>query len=75
MTHYTWRALDALPTLHQSHTDNLKVDPGTQERGWNEDGDERWWLSRMTEADGEHCDHHVTCERLVKGRWVTVYER
>lgn len=51
--------LKALPTLQQSHTDNLKKDTGN----------ERVWLSRMTVADGMAYNHQVTVEVFSNGKW------
>lgn len=54
--------LQALPTLQQSHTDNLKKDTGK----------ERVWLSRMTVADGMPYNNQVTVEVYSNGKWNTV---
>lgn len=51
--------LQALPTLKQSHTDNLKKDTGK----------ERVWLSRMTVADGMPYNNQVTVEVYSNGKW------
>ncbi len=81
---YTLAELEALPTLSQGHTDDLKV----------ETENTRVWLSRMTVEDGEPYNNKVTIEKLKGGyistsreayqkrgargrwespRWVTVY--
>lgn len=60
---YSRSELAALPTLAVGQADDLKIDNG--------DG-VRVWLSRMTRADGEHCNHHVSVERFDGERWVTV---
>lgn len=56
--HLDYYDLQALPTLSQGHTADLKIDTGTL----------RVWLSRMTIADGEL--EPVQIERLRDGRWV-----
>ena len=48
----TLSMLNALPTLSQGHTDNLKF----------EDHNTRIWLSRMTKEDGMPYDNQVTVE-------------
>jgi hypothetical protein len=63
MRRYTLPELEALPTIHAGHTDDLKVETAT----------ERLWLSRCTVADGEPCNNKVTVEQLTEsGRWVQV---
>jgi len=57
---YTQQELAAMPTLHQGHFANLKVDTG----------EIRIWLSRCTIADGEL--DPVSVEKLVNGCWVDV---
>ena len=59
---FTVEELHEMPTLHQGHFGNLKFD----------DGKVRYWLSRMTKADGEKFP--VQVERLQNGNWVTVHE-
>lgn len=59
-----WRVLDAVPTIHQGYTADLKIETGHQ----------RVWLERTTTADGEHCDHHVTVETNYGRGWVTTSE-
>ncbi|ULO07141.1 hypothetical protein H1230_30100 [Paenibacillus sp. 19GGS1-52] len=59
---YSLAELKALPTLQQSHTDNLKKDTGN----------ERIWLSRMTVGDGMHYNNQVTVEVYTNGKWNTV---
>jgi len=62
MRRYTLAELQAMPTLHVGHTDDLKV------RG---DG-VRVWLSRLTEAD-EAVTNEVTVQRLgPDGLWSNV---
>jgi len=61
----TLAELEARPTLHSGHFDNLKA----------EGADYRVWLSRMTVADGMPYNNQVTLERLIKGRWQTVETR
>jgi hypothetical protein len=62
--HFTAAELEEMETLWQGHTDNLKYD----------DGETRYWLSRMTVADGMPYDNAVTVETLTDGRWITVAE-
>lgn len=57
---YDVEDLRRLPTLHQGHASDLKIDTGTT----------RVWLSRMGLADGE--TQPVQVERLVDGRWVDI---
>lgn len=59
---YTVRYLASLPTLHEGHFENLKI----------ETPKERVWLSRMTIEDGMPYNNEVTIEYKVKGDWVTV---
>jgi hypothetical protein len=54
---YTLKELEALPTLSQGQTDDLKVESPTQ----------RVWLSRMTIEDGEPYNNKVTVEKLKGG--------
>ncbi len=58
---YSKEELDAMPTLAEGQAHDLKVDEG----GF------RWWLSRMTEEDGEECAVYV--EARIGGRWVDVH--
>lgn len=64
MEKYTLAELEAMPTIHSGHFDNLKFD----------DGKNRVWLSRMTVADGMPYDNQVTVEKLIDGNWKTVRE-
>ncbi|WP_379143644.1 hypothetical protein [Paenibacillus sp. sgz500992] len=59
---YSLGELKALPTLRQSHTDELKV----------EIGNERIWLSRMTVSDGMLYNNQVTVEVYTNGKWNTI---
>lgn len=61
---YSASELKRMPTLHQGHYDNLKLDTGTQ----------RVWLSRMTVADGAEADNMVRIEELRDGSWRKVEE-
>lgn len=54
---YTLAELEALPTLSQGHTDDLKI----------ETENTRVWLSRMTVEDGEPYNNKVTVEKLKGG--------
>lgn len=56
--------LQAMPTLHVGHTDDLKIETPTK----------RIWLSRLTIEDGMPYNNQVTEEKLhaVTGSWVTV---
>lgn len=60
---YSVSELEAMPTLHQGHTDDCKYD----------DGKVRIWHSRMTKEDGMPYDHQVTEEHFHpdSGRWET----
>ncbi|GGG06267.1 hypothetical protein GCM10010912_58600 [Paenibacillus albidus] len=58
---FTLGDLKALPTLQQSHTDELKLDTGN----------DRIWLSRMTVADGMAYNNQVTVEVYTNGKWST----
>ena len=53
--------LEALPTLSQGQTCDLKIE--TERR--------RVWLSRGGVEDGEPYARTVTVERLIGGRWIT----
>lgn len=61
-TYYRLKELQALPTLHEGHYDNLKV----------ETDDSRVWLSRLGTADGMSCDNQVTVEHWRNYKWTTV---
>lgn len=61
---YTAEELEAIPTIHSGHFDNLKV----------QTEDTRVWLSRMTVEDGMPYNNQVTVEKLEDGLWVTVEE-
>ena len=58
---YTKSELEDMPTISSGHTANLKVE------GEVDGIPTRWWLSRMTVADGE--THAVQVEQLIEGRW------
>jgi hypothetical protein len=63
----TLAELRELPVLSQGATDDLKVE-------WSDGTDSyRTWLSRMTVEDGVEWDDEVTVERLIEGRWTSVY--
>lgn len=69
---YTLAELQAMPTLHSGHFDNLKVDQYVGTRP-----ELRVWLSRMTVEDGAPCNNEVTVEVYTMTRkdgwnWVTV---
>lgn len=55
------KELEALTTLKQGHTDDLKIESDLC----------RIWLSRLTVEDGQPYDNQVTIELLVAGKWVT----
>lgn len=59
---YTVQYLASLPTLHEGHFDNLKIETPTK----------RVWLSRMRIEDGMPYNNEVTVEQKIKGDWVTV---
>jgi hypothetical protein len=56
--------LEAMPTISQGHTGNLKFDNGRV----------RIWLERVGVDDGMPYDNGVIIEHLRNGRWVTVEE-
>jgi len=65
MRKYTLRELQAMETISQGHTDDLKI----------KTEDTKVWLSRMTIEDGMPYNNMVTVEKLTNdGRWVTVEE-
>jgi len=64
MRKYTLRELQAMETISQGHTDDLKI----------KTEDTKVWLSRMTIEDGMPYNNMVTVEKLVDGRWVKVEE-
>ena len=70
MERYTLDELEAMPTLSQGHTCNLKVD----------DGQTRVWLFRGCVGDffpatEDESDYPlVTVEELTSGRWETTLE-
>lgn len=64
MRKYTLRELQAMETLSQGHTDNLKI----------KTEDTKVWLSRMTVEDGMPYNNMVTVEKLIDGRWVKIEE-
>lgn len=59
---YTVQYLASLPTLHEGHFDNLKIETPKQ----------RVWLSRLTVEDGVPYNNEVTVQQKIKGDWVTV---
>lgn len=61
---YTLEEIEAMPTIRQSQTDDLKV----------ETFNTRTWVSRLTVEDGFPYDNQVTEEALVGGNWITVDE-
>lgn len=67
---YTLSELEAMPTISQGHTDNLKIE--TEIEGVKY----RIWLSRMTVEDGMPYNNQVTVEKLnpAPGNWETVEE-
>jgi len=65
MRKYTLRELQAMETISQGHTDNLKIKTENT----------KVWLSRMTVEDGMPYNNMVTIEKLTNdGRWETVEE-
>lgn len=62
---YSPQHLDALPTIKQGHFDNLKLE---YQPVPHEPAKYRYWLSRLTTADGE--THAVHVEQLnLDGEW------
>ncbi len=78
---YTLKQLEALPTLHQGHTDDLKIET---HKGYpfKESKGVRVWLSRLTVEDGQPYNNQVTVEeyreKKISGfdswQWVTVQQ-
>ena len=64
MKRYTLRELQAMKTILQGHTDNLKI----------ETDNTKVWLSRMTVEDGMPYNNMVTVEKLINGKWETIEE-
>lgn len=64
MKKYTLRELQAMETIEQGHTDNLKI----------KTEDTKVWLSRMTVEDGMPYNNMVTVEKLINGKWETIEE-
>lgn len=65
MRKYTLRELQAMETISQGHTDNLKI----------KTEDTKVWLSRMTVEDGMPYNNMVTIEKLTNdGRWEIIEE-
>lgn len=63
---FTKGELAGMPTISSAHSADLKVEDTV-------DGiPTRWWLSRMTVADGE--THAVHVEQLLGGRWEDVHK-
>jgi hypothetical protein len=56
---YSLQQLKALPTIGDSHFDNLKVETEVM----------RVWLSRCDVTDGEPYPNKVTIEERVNGSW------
>jgi hypothetical protein len=58
--YFTTAELQALPTLSQGHTDDLKMETTAR----------RVWLSRLTKADGQPYDNQITIEaKNEDGSW------
>ena len=65
MRKYTLRELQAMETISQGHTDDLKI----------KSEDIKVWLSRMTIEDGMPYNNMVTIEKLTNdGRWEIIEE-
>ena len=65
MRKYTLRELQAMETISQGHTDNLKIKTENM----------KVWLSRMTIEDGMAANNMVTIEKLTNdGRWEIIEE-
>lgn len=62
----TLEELEALPTLSESHTADLKFEQANCT--------ERVWLERVGIAEGEWCNNKVTVEFLINGNWITIKE-
>jgi len=61
---YTLKQLQQRKTLCTAQSCNLKIETATM----------RVWLSRCSVEDGKPYNNKVSVEKLVKGRWVTVYQ-
>ena len=59
---YTLAELQALPTIEQAWTGNLKVQTNSK----------RIWLSRMTIEDGADYNNQVTIETYTNGSWAPI---
>ena len=59
---YTLAELQALPTIEQASTGNLKVKAPKK----------RVWLSQMTVADGAPYNNQVTIETYANGSWAPI---
>lgn len=60
---YSLSQLETLPTLHQGHSDDLKINTLTR----------RVWLSRLTVEDGMPYNNQVTVEVLTnEGSWMAL---
>ena len=59
---YTLAELEALPTIEQAWTGDLKAKAPKK----------RVWLSRMTVADGAPYDNQVTIETYTNGSWAPI---
>lgn len=64
MKRLTRAKLEALPTLAQDQTNDLKVETART----------RVWLSRCSIKDGEPYNHKVTVEVFRKGKWSILEE-
>ena len=65
MRKYTLRELQAMETISQGHTDDLKI----------KSEDIKVWLYRMTIEDGMPYNNMVTIEKLTNdGRWEIIEE-
>lgn len=62
MKRYTLSELNAMPTIGNGHTENLKLE---------QDG-VRVWLSRLDKSDGMPYDNQVTVEKKVDGQWTNI---
>lgn len=61
---FSLKQINAIPTISEGHTDDLKLD----------DGVTRVWVSRMTIEVGADRDNEVVVERLVQGSWYVIDE-
>jgi hypothetical protein len=76
---YTLKQLEAMPTIEQGHTDDLKIRTFGDGHAHKKPST-KVWLSRLTVEDGQPYNNQVTIEHYLPGdgkpnwgwRWVKV---